>query len=706
MVYKGRTRFLSLMVFLVVSGLIGRLGYVQVVQADEITARVESWRLVQQPLVPTRGAIRDRDGLPLAVSVPYYWLVASPFHMQEKEKQQAAVKLSAMLKKPAEEILRQLQANPKSQYEILARKLTLEQARAIEALRLPGINLIQQTDRVYPQASTANQILGYVNAEGKGEYGLEARYDSVLGGAPGWILAEFTHGRIPIENLIKAQVEAKQGQDLILTIDAALQHRVETILDQVVEKNKAKRAMVLAMNPHTGEILVMAMRPGAHPGDRTTWGDPVDFSRVNGWATSPLPVGSIFKTITVAAALEEQKITTTESFHDPGKVVIDGWPIINWDGPAPSTKYETVAQLMQRSSNVALIEIGNRLGKENFRRYLQGFGFLEKTGIDLSFEDGANIGTSFEEKIPVDWANMYIGQHLEVTPVQMLTAAAALANGGNLVQPHLVKEIRDAETGKVLQTTSTAPRRQVISKSTSAEVREIMVSVIEKGTGGGAKMDGYTAGGKTGTAEKFENGRRLTGKYVADFVGFAPANNPQVVMLVMVDEPSVGQGYGGLVAAPVFKEVMPLVLQAIGIPPDSKAALDKEKAPPKVVSGVVPDVRWLPAMRAVDRLREAGFTPKFTGTGELVAEQSLKPGTAEKNGTAVELKLVARDPADENVRVPDFSGLSLAEASLLAGEIGLTLKPSGSGFVADQEPRPGAAVPARSGLSVRLAPRQ
>ena len=706
MVYKGRTRFLSLMVLLVVTGLIGRLGWVQVVQADAITAKVESWRLVQQPLVPTRGAIRDRDGLPLAVSVPYYWLVASPFHMQEKEKQQASVKLSAMLKKTADEILRQLQENPESQYEILAKKLTLEQARTVEAMRLPGINLIQQTDRVYPQAFTANHILGYLNAEGHGDFGLEARYDTVLGGAPGWILAEFTHGRIPIENLIKAQVEAKQGQDLILSIDAALHHRVEQILDRVVLENKAQRAMVLAMNPHTGEILVMAMRPGAHPGDRRTWGDPVDFSRVNGWATSPLPMGSIFKTITVAAALEEQKITTTESFHDPGKVIIDGWAITNWDGPAPSTKYETVSQLMQRSSNVALIDIGNRLGKENFRRYLQGFGFLEKTGIDLSFEDTANIGVPFEEKIAVDWANMYIGQHLEVTPIQMLSAVAAITNGGSLVQPHLVKEIREAETGNVVQVTSTAPRRQVISQATAAEVREIMISVIEQGTGGGAKMAGYTAGGKTGTAEKFLNGQRQAGKYVADFVGFAPAHNPQVVMLVMVDEPTVGQGYGGLVAAPVFKEVMPLVLQAIGIPPDSKAALDQEKAPPKVVSGVVPNVAWLPAVRASDRLREAGFTAKFIGTGELVAEQSVKAGTAAKSGTVVELKLVARDPANETVRVPDFAGLSLAEASQLAGEIGLTLKPSGSGFVADQEPLAGAAVPARSSLAVRLAPRQ
>lgn len=695
---------MRLVAVLILLLLAGRLVWVQVVMAEEIAQRVEAMRLESRPLNPTRGAILDRAGRFLAVSVPSYAVVADPFQMEASDLPGIAADLAARFALDEASLLARLQANRDSRYLPLHSGVSLAQKEELEQARLPGIELVLQWSRTYPQGETLNQVIGYVNSEGQGEYGLEGYYEKVLAGTPGYVLAEFTHGRTPIENLIKRQVAAVPGHDLVLTIDAPLQELVETKLEAVLKERDARRGLVMAMDAHTGEILVMAMSPGAHPGDRSTWGDPVDFGRITNWAIREhMPMGSIFKIITVAAALEERAVTLESRFIDRGRLVVDGKVISNWDSFVPIAPVPmTVTELMQKSSNVGLIEVGRQVSHAAFVRYLQGFGFLDLTGIDLVGEGAPYLGDPWEQKRDVDWANMYIGQHIELTPIQMLTAAAAIANGGNLVQPHLVREVRDPD-GRVVQARRAVQRRTVISAATAREVREMMISVVANGTGAAAQPRGYTAGGKTGTAEKYANGQ-IKERFLADFIGFAPAANPHIVMLVMIDEPE-GKGYGGIVAAPVFADLMPHVMQAVGIAPESAAALGAEQAPPRVVSGVVPEVRWLTVARAKDRLLEAGFKVKTSGTGELVAEQSLAPGSTAKPGETVELKLLARDPAGESLRVPDFRGLSLAEANQLADEIGLTLKPSGAGFVVEQMTPPGTAVPVRSPLLVRLAPR-
>ncbi|HEY8347961.1 MAG TPA: penicillin-binding transpeptidase domain-containing protein [Symbiobacteriaceae bacterium] len=697
---RGRTRVLSFIVVLAVVVLSGRLIWIQGVKAAEIVERVEDFRLVRQTLQPERGSILDRNGRVLAMTVTTYTVVADTRQIKPDDYPKVAGALASALGLDAAAIQAKLEANPNSGYVPLKHGLDLETRDAVAKLRLPGIDFEARQERRYPQGRTANQVLGYMN-DGKGEYGLEARYESELAGKPGYIISEVTSAGTPIEGTVKEQVDPEPGKTLVLTLDAGLQQVVEKKLEEFRVKADAKRALFMAMDVHTGEILVMAMTPGADPGDRSTWGDPVDFTRIINWAVTPLPPGSVFKIITTAAALEERVITLDTPIVDAGYLNIDGTLITNWDGVVPEHPTPmTIAKLLQNSSNVGLVQVGQRLTHEQFVKYLEGFGFLEPTGIDFSHEESATIGTPFEQKRPIDWANMYIGQHLEVTPLQMLTAVAAIANGGKLMQPHLVREIRNPD-GTVVWTAPTQPKRVVISETTAREVRDLMVSVVEKGTGSQAQIKGYKVGGKTGTAQKYENGVEKP-RGVADFVGFAPADDPRVAMIVVFDEPAP-PGYGGLVAAPAFAALAPLVLQAMGIPPETEEAAGTE---PTAQQQVVPNVQWLPADWAQRRLSEAGFTAKVTGSGDVVASQSPAPGSPAKAGTAVELKLAARSGAETEVPVPDFTGLSLTEANRLAQALGLTLKPRGSGFVTDQDPKPGARVPAHGIVTVRLGPRR
>ncbi|HEY3368067.1 MAG TPA: penicillin-binding transpeptidase domain-containing protein [Symbiobacteriaceae bacterium] len=699
---RTRAMFLRLMVLLVMAGLTGRMVWVQAVRAGENLRRGEQVRLEKRPVQPIRGAIVDKAGRYFAMSGTSHTVVANVTQMPgEKEMAGVAAALAPLINQTPAALLAKFKNPGESPgHLVLASGLDLKQAQKIQALRLTGIVLEQKVVRTYPQGAAASQVIGYLDDLDHGKYGLEASYDKQMGGKAGSVTAEFTDGGTPIENTIKATEPSVPGANLVVSLDVALQQLVEQKLDAALKANDAKRALAIAMDVHTGEIILMAMRPGADLAKRGTWGD---FSGITNWSIyNHLSPGSIFKPITTSIALQENAITLSQKFMDPGQLVRSGKVIHNWDDYVPPTPAPlTIAELLQRSSNVGLIQVGETYPRETFVKYLDSFGLRDKTGIDLVGEDEPFYGSDWKDKREIDWANMYIGQHLEVTPIQMITAEAAIANGGYLVQPHVVREIRNPE-GQVVWTAPTEKRRQVISQTTAKEVQDLMFSVVEKGTASLARTPGYTVAGKTGTAQKFdEHGQR--DRNLADFIGFAPATNPQVIMLVMVDEPT-NPGYGGQIAAPLFAQILPHVMRSVGIMPDSDAARGQEKAPPKVVTGVMPNVVWLPVAKAQERLAQAGYTFKLDGTGDRVAAQSVKPGSTAKSGTEVELKLAPGVGADGTVHVPDFTGLSLAEASQLATDVGLTLKASGSGFVAAQEPSFGGAVAGRSTLSVRLAP--
>lgn len=702
---RRRTLALRILAALGLLVMAGRLAWFQVIKAEEVLGREEEWRLQQESLTPLRGALKDRAGRYMAVSIPTRDVVAAPLHVGAENFTRVAQALSQFLPIPADELERRFREKPTSQYLPLTKGIDLAAATQIQELRLPGISLLPGAKRTYPQGSVANQLIGYLDSEGKGSYGLEAFYDKQLSGKPGFVRAEMTHEKVPIAGTVKSQIDPEPGLDLTLTLDAYLNQTFEAAIDRVMKKEEAKRGLAIAMDIHTGEILAMAMRPGADLNDRKTWlapdGSP-DYGRINNWAVTPLPPGSIFKTITTSIALEEGLIGLNTLIPDSGRLDIDGWTIFNWDRYIPvEPKPMTIAELLQTSSNVGLINVGERIPHKTFEEYLKRFGFMETTGLDFPHEDSATGVTGMEAKSRIDWANIYIGQHLEVTPLQMVRAAAAIANGGYLVEPHLVKEMRDP-TGKVVWQAETKSTKTAISAQTAAEVQQLMVSVIEERYQT-AKVDGYLAGGKTGTAQKYEGGKEKD-RGVADFIGFAPASNPQVVLMVLFDEPKP-PGYGGTIAAPVFGELMPHVLRTLGIPPEQPVKSPPPN-PPQASStpqAVVPDLRYLPVAWAEQKLKDAGFTPRRLGEGTLVVGQSIAPGGRERAGAVIELQLAPK-PTDK-LPVPDLRGLTLAEASRLGSEIGLTLKQSGgSGFVVEQSAAPGSSLEAGGVVTVRLSP--
>lgn len=702
---RRRTLILRILVTLGLLLMVGRLAWFQVVKAEEVLTREDASRLQREALMPVRGAIVDRSGRYLAVSVPLRNVVASPFHIGRENFAMVAKGLAPLVGKSTAELEALFEENAESQFLPLAKGIDLATAGKVQELRLPGIALVETTQRTYPQGDTANQLIGYLDSEGKGAYGLEAQYEDELRGKEGYVRAEMTYDNAPIEGTIKSQMPAEPGLKLTATIDAFLQQTFDEALDEVIAKEDAKRALAIAMDVETGEILAMSMRPGADLSDRSTWLKPdgsLDVDRLTNWAVTPLPPGSSFKTVTTAIALEENLIDPTTTIYDSGHLEIDGWTIYNWDRSVPvEPKPMTIAELLQTSSNIGLIQVGQRIPHEKFQRYLEIFGFTDPTGLDFPHESAATGLWNWEEKRDIDWANMYIGQHLEVTPLQLLRAVSAIVNDGKLVQPHLIREARN-DKGEVVWSASTEPLRYVVSKQTSAEMRELLVSVIEKAYTL-ARVPGYTAGGKTGTAQKFENGKEKE-RGLGDFVGFAPASDPRVAMFILVDEPKP-PGYGGTIAAPLFAKLMPHALRTLGvapdIPPEDREA-EESVSTSSAAKVAVPDVRHLPLSWAEQRLRDAGLAVKTSGEGWLVAEQSVQPGQGLEAGGAVELRLEAQGPG--GVKLPDFRGLTLVDASRLAAELGLSLKQAGgSGFVVEQSPAVGVAVEPGSVVSLKLS---
>ncbi|HYG58372.1 MAG TPA: penicillin-binding transpeptidase domain-containing protein, partial [Symbiobacteriaceae bacterium] len=395
MVHKGRLRFLSLGIVLVLTGIGCRLAWVQVVKAEEIAARSDEVRIHRRDTTSVRGAIKDRNLIPLAATNTFYLAVADQNQIEDKDEAEVAAKLHPVLGMEAGAILQKLRDNPDDGYIELKSGLTLEQKKQIEGLKLPGVALVEEYMRAYPNKSVASQLIGYMSDK-EGVDGLEGRYEKELAGQAGYVVAEFTEDFIPIDSTIQEKQDPVPGQDVILSLDLPLQRLIEDKLDKVVKEQDARRAGVLVMDVYTGEILVMAMRPGADLTDRSGWGD---METLRPWLVHPMPLGSAFKTVTVSAALEEQAVDLQSTFIDPGELRLPGCRISNWDNVLPPNPVPmTVEQLMQRSSNVGLVQVGQRIGKDNFIKYLKGFGFLEPTGIDLVNEQGPVLGAPFEEK--------------------------------------------------------------------------------------------------------------------------------------------------------------------------------------------------------------------------------------------------------------------------------------------------------------------
>jgi len=556
-----RRLFVILMIALVAFiGLIVRLSYVQLVKGAELSEKAEdSWRR-NIPYVAKRGEIWDRNGVRLAynISTPTVWAIP----VQVKDKQGTAHTLAPLLNMTEEEVLQKVS---KSQMIIQlgpgGRKMSTEQAAEVRALNLPGIVVAEDNKRYYPYDELAAHLLGFTGIDNQGLTGLELTHNDKLTGTGGMVsfLSDAAGRQMP--NSTDTYVEPHEGLTLQLTIDQEIQTVMERELDQAMTGLNADSVIAIAMNPNTGEILGMASRPTYSPSNYQEVDQTVYNRNLPIWMT--YEPGSTFKIITLAAALEENKVDLkNEHFYDRGSVEIGGAKLRCWKRGGHGS--QTFLQVVENSCNPGFVELGNRLGKDTLFQYIRDFGFGSKTGIDIGGEENG-ILFKLSQVGPVELATTAFGQGVSVTPIQQITAVSAAVNGGTLYKPFVAKAWINRETGEVVQETEPTAVRKVISEETSKQVREALESVVALGTGRNAFIDGYRVGGKTGTAQKVINGRYSTSEHIVSFIGVAPADDPQIVVYVAVDNPE-GIQFGGVVAAPIVRNIMEDALQILGVP--------------------------------------------------------------------------------------------------------------------------------------------
>jgi len=671
-----------------------RLVWLQLVRGTWYQQQALANRIRRITVEPERGIIYDRCGRELAISIKADAVYAIPAEVKKSGKARfIAQKLASILDLDEEEVYRRITLDQQSVW--IKFKLQPEQSQKLRELRLPGIGIIPKPQRFYPKKDLAAHVLGIAGDYNQGLEGVELFYDKELSGIPGRLLIECDAAGREIPEATHKYIPPEQGLSVVLTIDQTIQHITERELEKVVQQWHPKSATIIVMDPNTGEILALANRPAFDPNNYKDYPDSV---RRNIAVCNSYEPGSTFKVVTLAAALEEGVVKENEHFYDPGYIKVADRVMHCWNQKGHGD--QTLAEVVQNSCNPGFITLGLRLGVDRFYKYLRAFGFGRPLGIDLPGEASGIIMP--EEKVTqVDLACMSIGQANAVTPIQLISAIAVVANGGKLMKPYLVKELRNRE-GKVVKRFKPQVIRQVISAETARKVSQLLEGVVSYGTGRNAYIEGYAVAGKTGTAQKaLPGGGYSATEHVASFVGFGPTDDPRLAVLVIVDSPQGYPYYGGTVAAPVFREVMRDALRYLGVP--MRYQPGEEESEKDFV--VVPSVVNLPVDEAKKILSEAGLQAVCTGEGNLVKSQVPLDGAQVEKGSEVLLDLGGLEiKSDGEVVVPELKGKSLREVAELLGMLNLFLVPEGApyptGVAVEQNPSAGERV--KQGTKIRV----
>ncbi|MGN7310320.1 stage V sporulation protein D [Alkalicoccobacillus gibsonii] len=625
----------GLAVFLIIAG---RLGYVQFVKGEELTQlAMDSWSRVI-PFEPKRGEIRDRNDEVLATNVSAPSVLVVPRQIEDPD--HSAESLAAILDMDKSRLLEQL---TKSESRVWIRpegqKISKEKASEIRNLRLPGVFIAEDSKRHYPHGNYLSHVLGFAGIDNQGLTGLELYYDEELKGQQGHVSFFSTAKNSRMPNLADEYEAPVNGLDMRLTIDSRVQTIMERELDIAEATYNPDGAMAIAMNPKTGEVLGMSSRPDYNPENFQEVSPEIYNQNKPVWMQ--YEPGSTFKIITLAAALEEGEVDLEhDQFYDPGYIEVSGHRLRCWKKGGHGQ--QTFLEVVQNSCNPGFVTLGERLGKDRLFDYIEDFGFGSKTGIDLQGE-GTGILFNRDRVGPLEQATTAFGQGVAVTPLQQVTAVSAAVNGGYLYKPFIGKEWVDPLTGEVVKQQSPYMKRQVISEETSKEVRHALETVVALGTGKGAFVDGYRVGGKTGTAQKAKDGKYLENNHIVSFIGFAPADDPEIVVYVAVDNPKDTLQFGGIVAAPIVGNI-------IG---DSLAAMGVEKRTEQIEKKVswndepimeVPDL----VGRTKREIHEGYMDLKLdaSGEGEVVVTQAPLPGSKVAAGSTV--RIYMGDKSDAN----------------------------------------------------------
>ena len=673
-----RVRWLVVFVLALVwmGAVFGRLGYLQLFRYSEYLARAQRQQLRVRETTPKRGSIFDRNGHELAVSLPVDYCFADISEINDND--MVAELLSRVLNVAPEEIGAKL-AEPHP-FPVLARKLTPEIAARIEALNLRGVYVQKEPERVYPQRSLASQVIGYVNVDQQGQGGIEYELDKLIKGKPGRTLVTKDARRRGVD---RSEVAAQPGSSVTLTIDENIQYIAEKELAAAMNDTQAKSGSIVIEDPNSGELLAVANWPTFDSNEPSAFEDDVRMNRAVAAAYEP---GSTFKVITLASAFENGVATPSDLVDcQGGSIVVAGRLIHDWH-PFGTL---SVAQVLAHSSDVGSIKIALRDGAANLYQTARKFGIGELTGIDLPGEN-RGLFRPLEHWTPSSIGSIAIGQEVAVTPVQVTTVVSAIANGGLIYRPHVLKSVGTGPTNAVEKASDSEPApRRAIDSRIAATLRELMAGVILEGTGKPAALNGWTDAGKSGTAQKIDpaTGRYSPDKYVTSFVGFAPVSDPVVTILVVLDSP-IGAHHGGEVAGPVFRRVAEQVLQYLDTPHDIP---------------VVPAVEMAARRRDASKLdaMEDEEEAKAASARNNPAEATVPAPPADSNATPASAPTVEFG-GEPGVTVPSLSGQSVRGVTEACSKLGLTPVLVGTGFALDQSPQAGARVNRGTRVVVRF----
>ena len=633
MFYKhihNRIQIVLVIVAILFLVIIAKVFYTQVFDYKKLNGYAANLWSRNLPIEGNRGIIYDRNGEVLANNLTTTSLVLIPNQIEDEE--ETAEKLSQILGVTKEAMLEHV--NKKSSMERVhpeGRRLDYETADKINDLKLPGVYLVKESKRNYPGGKSLSHTLGFVGIDNQGLSGLELMYDSYLTGEYGAIkyFSDAKGNRLELNEVYE---QPQDGINMTLTINNEIQKSLERELDNAVMKYNPDQALGIAMDPNTGEILAISSRPNFDPSNYQDYSTEITSRNLPIWAT--YEPGSTFKIITLAAALNENKVDLNkDQFTDSGSIQVENARIKCWKHGGHGT--QTFLQVVENSCNPGFVVLGQRLGKETLFKYIKNFGFGKKTGVDLNGE-ASGILFSLDQVGPVELATTAFGQGVSVTPIQQITAVSAAINGGKLLQPYIVKSLNEPETNQVIKENKPKKVRQVIKEETSKEVRLALESVVTNGSGRNAFIDGYRVGGKTGTAQKVQDGRYMVGNYITSFMGFMPADDPQIVVYIAIDNAKGVTQYGGTVAAPIVKNVLEDAIQILNIP-RRKGASEKKYNYLDQKYATVPDVIGDSKKEANEKLEK--FKVEYSGSGDTVTYQSPVAGERIYEGETVRLML-------------------------------------------------------------------
>ena len=604
------------MVLLIFSIIVIRVFYVEVIMYDKLNINANNLWSRNLPIGANRGNIYDRNGKLLAGNLTTVSLVLIPNQIDDKEK--VAKDLSEILNVSYDEMYKHV--SKKTSIERVhpeGRRLDFQTADRISDLHYKGVYLLKEGVRYYPNNNVLSHTLGYVGIDNQGLSGIELTYDKYLEGKDGSI-KYYSDGKGNKLNESEIYSSPQDGMDLTLTIDLDLQLSIENELDNIIKKYDPEHALIMAMDPSNGDILGIASRPDFNPNNYKDYDVEVINRNLPIWMT--YEPGSTFKIITLSSSINENTVNLFEDhFYDSGVIDVDGAKIHCWKHGGH--KDQTILNVVENSCNPGFVYLGSLLGKERLMKYINEFGFGEKTGIDLNGE-GEGILFNLNRMGPVELATTSFGQGISVTPIQQVTAVSAAINGGNLYTPHIVKSI--SLENNVIKRFDKELKRKVISDDTSKLVRFALESVVANGSGRNAYIENYRIGGKTGTAQKVTDGHYVDGDYILSFIGFMPADNPQIVLYVAIDHPKNVIQYGGQVAAPIAKNILTSAISILNID-SSKDGIPKKYNYYDKKYIIVPDVTGYTVSEANKMLQ--GFNILYSGDGNKVIYQSPPANT-------------------------------------------------------------------------------